>query len=131
LLAEAADTAFEKTFTRFLEGSDAHRNERFKIIPNVVEGNWLVRRAVGNTPAILGKKLELTFYDRSKTAANYFEIDVNVGSSSIAGGILKVVKGYSTTLVIELSFLIEVLLFSCIPIFVLSALLIKYVRTLS
>jgi hypothetical protein len=91
----------------------------------VAEGNWLVQRAVGNTPAILGKKLELNFYDRSKTAAISFEIDVDVGSSSIAGGILKVVKGYSTMLVIGLLFLIEVLLFSSNPLFNLSAILVQ------
>jgi hypothetical protein len=82
-LTEAADAAFENTFARFIAGSDAYRRERFKIIPNVAEGNWLVRRAVGNTPAILGKKLELSFYDYSKTVENYFELDVDVGSSSV------------------------------------------------
>jgi hypothetical protein len=82
-LTDAADTAFENSFARFLSGSDAYRRDRFKIIPNVAEGNWLVRRAVGNTPAILGKKLELSFYDYSKTKDNYFEIDVDVGSSSV------------------------------------------------
>ena len=47
---------------------------------DVMTGNWLVRRAVGGKPAILGKKLALYYYKSNDTTTdNYFEVDVDVG----------------------------------------------------
>ena len=37
----------------------------------------------------------------------YYEADVDLGSSSIAGGILGLVKGYATMITIDLAFLLE------------------------
>ena len=34
---------------------DEYRDSKLKIIPNVVEGGWIVKRGVGNKPAIIGK----------------------------------------------------------------------------
>ena len=31
----------------FVNGTDAQRNARLKFIPNIIEGNWAVTRAVG------------------------------------------------------------------------------------
>jgi len=71
---------FNRTLERFLDGNDNYRHERFKMIPRVVEGNWVVRKGVGTTPAILGTKLHQSYYEEQ----NYFEIDVDVGSSKVA-----------------------------------------------
>lgn len=59
--------------------SDAERNKRFKIIPNVNDGPWVVRNAVGSQPAILGKKLKTEYI----VTDDYIEISVDVYSSRI------------------------------------------------
>jgi hypothetical protein len=41
----------------FFGDSDEFRDKTFKLIPQIVEGNFLVRKAVGSTPAIMGTKL--------------------------------------------------------------------------
>jgi Protein ENHANCED DISEASE RESISTANCE 2, C-terminal len=56
------------------------RNERFKLIPSIVEGPFLVRRSVGAKPALLGRKLTQRYF----RGPNYVETDVDVSSSSIA-----------------------------------------------
>ena len=45
------------------------------------EGPWIVKTGVGKTPAILGAKLAQNYYQ----GEGYLEIDVDVGSSHIAG----------------------------------------------
>eukprot|EP00946_MAST-07B_sp_MAST-7B-sp1_P001511 g1511.t1 len=82
---------------------DEYRNARLKIIPNVVEGGWVVKRGVGNKPAIIGKKITQTYH----AGKNWFEIDVDIGSSRVAGAILGLVKGYTKVLVIDIAFLLE------------------------
>jgi hypothetical protein len=79
---EKEDPVFEKMFKEFLEGTDAHRNARFKIIPGIPEGNFIVRSTVGNKPALLGNKLDTKYYKGD----NFFEIEVDVGSSMMALG---------------------------------------------
>jgi len=96
---------FSRSLSRFLKGSDKYRHGRFKFIPRIVEGNWVVQKAVGTTPAILGSKMTQTYhYDK---ALNYFEVDVDVGSSSVAKSILNLVRGYAKSITIDLLFLIE------------------------
>jgi hypothetical protein len=46
----------------FFGDSDEYRDQRFKLIPKIVEGNWVVRKSVGSTPAILGTKLKQHYY---------------------------------------------------------------------
>ena len=67
----ARDTPFARTARPFLFGDDdALRDNTFKLIPKCVEANFIVKRAVGGTPAILGKKLKQTYY----RADHYFEV---------------------------------------------------------
>ena len=94
---------FAELCSDFLEGNDEFCKGRFKLIPRVVEGSWVVKKGVGSTPAILGKKLDQRYYQ----GTNYFELDIDVGSSSVAGSILGLVKGYAKALVIDLAFLLE------------------------
>jgi len=93
----------QKVLQNFINGDQQHRDMRLKIIPSVAEGSWIVRKGVGATPAILGKKLAMTYH---KTP-NYLEIDVDVGVSSMAGAIVKLVTGPAKSLVVDLAFLIE------------------------
>ena len=93
---------------RFVNGTDAFRNARFKLIPSVVEGPWLVQQAVGTRPALLGKTLRQRFH-RGVTANGtaYLEVDVDCNSSPAAGRVVSLVKLYSKQLVIDLGFVIE------------------------
>ena len=90
---------------RFVNGTDEFRTSRFKYIPNVAVGSWIVKRGVGQTPVILGNKLKQRYYQDANK--QYMEIDVDVSSSSVAGSVLKLVKGYAKTLEIDLNFLLE------------------------
>ena len=80
--SEKEDPVFEKMLKEFVEGTDAHRNARFKIIPGIPEGNFIVRSTVGNKPALLGNKLDTKYYKGD----NFFEVEVDVGSSMMALG---------------------------------------------
>lgn len=46
------------------------------IIGQIVEGNWVVKRAAGTTPAILGNKLKQHHFRRD----NYLETDIEIGT---------------------------------------------------
>ncbi|KOO21499.1 lipid binding [Chrysochromulina tobinii] len=100
--------AASRLLERFVNGTDAFRNARFKLIPSVVEGPWLVQQTVGTRPALLGKTLRQRFH-RGVTANGtaYLEIDVDCNSSPTAGRVVSLVKLYSKQLVIDLGFVIE------------------------
>eukprot|EP00850_Spirogloea_muscicola_P014515 SM000105S13860 [mRNA] locus=s105:131278:138194:+ [translate_table: standard] len=88
---------------RFIDGDDSFRNSRFKLIPAVPKGSWIVRQSVGSTPCLLGKAVDCTYYRRP----GYLEIDVNIGSSTVANGVLGLVFGYITNLVVDMAFLVQ------------------------
>ncbi len=44
--------------------------------PQIVEGNWVVKRAAGTTPAILGTKLKQHHF----RGDNYLETDLEIGA---------------------------------------------------
>ena len=79
------------------------RDSRLKLIPRVVEGNWTLQEGVGNTPAILGTKVSQRYYRGN----NFFEVDYDIGSSSVASGIVRLLLGYSKDLVIDLGLVLE------------------------
>ncbi|KAK7380615.1 hypothetical protein VNO78_33130 [Psophocarpus tetragonolobus] len=70
-------------FHSFVHGDDAFRNSRFKFIPYVSKGPWIMKQSVGNNACLLGKALDI-HYIRGR---NYLELDVNIGSSAVARGI--------------------------------------------
>jgi hypothetical protein len=94
---------FAELFSDFIEGDEQYRDTHFKLIPRVVKGSYIVKTTVGQTPAILGTKLVQSYRQGTK----WFEVIVDVGSSSVAGGVLSVVKGYVKTITVDLAFLIE------------------------
>lgn len=87
----------------FVEGDDAYRNARFKLIPRVSKGPWLIKQSVGNRPCLLGQVLKIQ-YVRGK---NYLELDVDVGSSVIAKKVANRVLGAFNHLIVEAAFLIQ------------------------
>ena len=46
----------------FFGDDDDFRDDHFKLIPRVVEGNFIVRNAVGTKPTILGRKLKQHYF---------------------------------------------------------------------
>ena len=103
-LIETDKTAFGRVARPFFFGdSDEFRNERFKFLPKVVEGNFAIKMAVKDTPVLMGKKLT-QYYFRGD---NYFEIDVDISSSSVARSVTGLVIGYARTLVIDMALCIE------------------------
>ncbi|KAJ3704668.1 hypothetical protein LUZ61_008373 [Rhynchospora tenuis] len=93
----------ESLLGRFVEGPDVFRDSRFKLIPSIVEGYWMVKRAVGTKACLLGKAVTCRYLRQD----NFLEIDVDIGSSSVARSIISLVLGYITGIVVDLAILIE------------------------
>ncbi|KAI6701830.1 hypothetical protein NL676_010966 [Syzygium grande] len=88
---------------RFVDGDDEFRNSRLKLITTVPKGSWIVRQSVGSTPCLLGKAVDCNYIREPK----YLEIDVDIGSSTVANGVLGIVIGVVTTLVFDMAFLVQ------------------------
>ncbi|KAK8523391.1 hypothetical protein V6N12_047911 [Hibiscus sabdariffa] len=106
VLYYAADRPVNKNslLGRFVDGTDRFRDARFKLIPSIVEGYWMVKRAVGTKACLLGKAVTCKYFRQD----NFLEIDVDIGSSSVARSVISLVLGYVTSLVVDLAILIEV-----------------------
>ncbi|CAK9211288.1 unnamed protein product [Sphagnum troendelagicum] len=87
----------------FVHEDDRYRNSRFKLIPHIAKGSWIVKQSVGKTACLVGEALEITYF----SGHNYLELDVDIGSSSVAKGVVNLVIGYLSKLVIEMAFLIQ------------------------
>ena len=88
----------------FLFGSsDSFRDRTFKLIPQIVQGNFMVRKAVGSTPAIMGTKLKQTYVRTNR----FMEVLLDCGSSPVATGVIRLSLGYAKTLAIDMGFLLE------------------------
>ncbi|KAG8375166.1 hypothetical protein BUALT_Bualt10G0072100 [Buddleja alternifolia] len=88
---------------RFVDGDDDFRNSRLKLIPSVPKGSWIVRQSVGSTPCLLGKAVDCNYIRHP----NYLEVDVDIGSSTVANGVLGLVVGVITSLVVDMAFLVQ------------------------
>ncbi|KAG9150487.1 hypothetical protein Leryth_010864 [Lithospermum erythrorhizon] len=88
---------------RFVDGDDEFRNSRFKLIPSVPKGSWIVRQSVGSTPCLLGKAVDCNYI----RGPRYLEVDVDIGSSTVANGVLGLVIGAITSLVVDMAFLLQ------------------------
>jgi len=104
ITGKGSDVEFSKLANEFFFGeSDSFRDKTFKLIPHIVEGNFLVRRAVGSTPAIIGTKLRQTYVRSDR----YFELVLDIGSSSVASGVVRLALGYAKTLIVDMAFVLQ------------------------
>ncbi|XP_021912402.1 protein ENHANCED DISEASE RESISTANCE 2-like isoform X2 [Carica papaya] len=87
----------------FVNGDDAYRNSRFKLIPYISKGSWIVKQSVGKKACLIGQALEINYF-RGK---NYLELGIDIGSSTVARGVVSLVLGYLNNLVIEMAFLVQ------------------------
>jgi len=117
------DTPSSRLCQKFFFGdSDEFRDNTFKLIPRIIEGNFLVRKAVGSTPAIMGLKLK-QYYVRTD---RFMELILDCGSSQVAEGVLKLSLGYAKTLVVDMGFLLEAVEEEHLPERILGAVRVKY-----
>eukprot|EP00986_Skeletonema_menzelii_P019001 scaffold27050_cov137-Skeletonema_menzelii.AAC.3 len=100
-----------RVWSKFVKGDQQHRDRKLKMLPIVMDGPWIVQKAVGpgTAPAMLGRDLPLQYYFSEPTATKkgVYEVDIHVASSRIARGILNVVKGHIKTLSLAFAFIIE------------------------
>lgn len=103
------DPAFSRRLKAFaFDWTDAQRDDHFKLIPVVSEGPWVVRHALGSKPAIIGRGIHTTYHVRGTPDDGFVvEIDVDVGTSAVANGVWRIMKGVAKTLVCDLGFLLE------------------------
>ncbi|KAL3940498.1 MAG: hypothetical protein SGBAC_004973 [Bacillariaceae sp.] len=98
-------------WSKFVKGDQQYRDARLKLLPIVMEGPWIVKAAVGNgtAPALLGKVIPLQYYfqEGNEKRKAIYEVDVIITASSIAKGILSVVKGHTKSLSIAFAIIIE------------------------
>eukprot|EP00124_Ichthyophonus_hoferi_P004371 Ihof_evm3s472 gene=Ihof_evmTU3s472 len=73
-----ASEGFKKLWKEFISGTDEFRNSHFKIIPRIVESNWLLKKACGaSNPVLYATKLKHRYH----VTENYLEIMCDTGSS--------------------------------------------------
>lgn len=98
------DEPVARLFAAFLAADAETADSMLKLIPRVVDGGgWLVRRAVGTTPCLLGRKVRQDYH----RAKRYLEVDVHLESSTVAKRALGVVLPVARQLTVELAFLLE------------------------
>lgn len=79
------------------------RNQRIKLIPHVIEGPWVVKKAVGQKPALVGNKLKQTYFKGD----NYYEVCLDVSSDKVASFACKTALSHAKSLVIDIAWTIE------------------------
>lgn len=97
-------------FERFIDipengdlGAEAFNNQRFKLIPRIDEGPFVIRRAVGSKPTLLGQKVRQRYF----RGPDYFELDIDVSSSAIATHIVSLCRGAARHLVVTLGIAVQ------------------------
>jgi hypothetical protein len=102
-VSDRDEQAWIRCMMQFWRANDGFCNDRFKLIPAIVEGNWTIKLAVGSKPALTGRKVTQRYF-RQK---GYFEVDIDISSSAVAVGILAMV---CAALLYQMLFLFIVLL---------------------
>jgi hypothetical protein len=88
---ENCASPFRELASRFFFGpSNEFRDSTFKLIPRIVKGNFLVKKAVGSKPTILGKRLKQHYIQNDR----FFELIIDVGSNDIAKSVVGLSCGY-------------------------------------
>ncbi|KAI3696951.1 hypothetical protein L6452_29606 [Arctium lappa] len=87
---------------KFIEGDDAFRNSRFKLLPHITKGPWILKQSASRA-SLVGHMLKVN-YIRGK---NYIEIDIDVGSSTLARGLISTAMSCFSNLISETAFVIQ------------------------
>lgn len=111
IMIEEKLTPAEKTAASWLMGDQEYKNDRLKLIAYVAEGPWVVRNLVTGRPAIIGKRLPVT-YDlypsTTKSEAPLMIATLDIGNSSAAAKrIVSVCRRYMSALTVDIGFVIQ------------------------
>ncbi|XP_023738125.1 protein ENHANCED DISEASE RESISTANCE 2 [Lactuca sativa] len=87
---------------KFVEGDDAFRNSRFKLLPHVTKGPWIVKQSASRA-SLVGQLLKVNYIRGN----NYIEADIDVGSSTLARGVASTCLSYFSSLISETAFVIQ------------------------
>jgi len=115
----------EQVLAKWLQGSDAYKNERLKLIPIVAEGPWVVRNMVTGKPALIGKRLPVRYEVVTAAASGgggkshqqqqhhhhqhpllLCTLDIGNGSST-AKRIVSVCRRYMNSLTLDIGFVVQ------------------------
>jgi hypothetical protein len=77
---------------------------------------------VGKKACLVGQALEINYFRGS----NYLELGVDIGSSTVARGVVSLVLGYLNNLVIEMAFLVQGNTYEELPEFLLGTCRLNY-----
>mmetsp|Transcript_18036 Transcript_18036/g.25423 ORF Transcript_18036/g.25423 Transcript_18036/m.25423 type:complete len:460 (-) Transcript_18036:973-2352(-) len=103
-IIKSTDTPFGRVANKFFFGdSDDFRTSTFKLIPSIVDGNFVVKNAVGSKPAILGKKLKQNYIRTDR----FLELICDIGSNPVADSIVKLALGFAKKLAVDMAFVLE------------------------
>jgi hypothetical protein len=101
---ETNETPVGRLAQKFFFGeSDKFRDDTFKLIPRIVDGNFVVKKAVGSKPTILGRKLKQHYIRNPR----FMELVVDIGSDSIAKNVVGLSMGYAKQLIVDMMFVME------------------------
>ncbi len=94
---------------RYFLADENQKNQTLKIIPKVVKGPWIVKKAADGKPAIVTNKMPTSYHFQpaSEGKAEYFEVDLDIVASSAARGILAVAQRYTKSLTLDLCFVLQ------------------------
>ena len=103
----------EKATARWLSSDDQEfKNERLKLIAIVPEGPWVVRNLVTGKPALIGKRLDVSYKyiprkSNSMECLQICDLDISSGTAS-AKKTVNVTRRYmSSLLAVDIGFTIE------------------------
>lgn len=100
----------ERTLAKWFAGSTDYKNDRLKLIAYVPEGPWIVRNMVTGRPAIIGKKLPVSYQYVHKQGgrAEFLSCDLGIASSKPAAKrIVSVCRRYMSSLSVDIGFVVE------------------------
>lgn len=101
------DPAFDLLLDEFVTGDEEQRRNRLKYFPQIKHAPWLVMQGVrsmgAERPTMLCRKLAT----RCHNGPNYCEVDVDVGSSSIANAVTNLLLPALSSVTIEHAFIME------------------------
>eukprot|EP00041_Stephanoeca_diplocostata_P025595 m.673238 g.673238 ORF g.673238 m.673238 type:complete len:973 (-) comp22780_c0_seq1:278-3196(-) len=101
---DTSDEPVYKLFRKFIDADEEFQKKRFKLIPQIVQGNYLIRKTVPCKPALVANKGLTVPFIRNP---HYFEVDIDVSSDTTARFITKMCLGMSKSIVVDIAFLIE------------------------
>ncbi|GLC50722.1 hypothetical protein PLESTB_000412200 [Pleodorina starrii] len=94
---------FDFVLHKFVYGTDETRNKMLKLVPHIATGSWMIKQSVGSTPCIIGKALKTTYH----CTPTYIEVDIDISANSVASYVTGMVRGATTSLDIDLAFVLE------------------------